>query len=199
MIVLIVGGLGSGKTITAVREIIKNNIYAYTNIVLKNYKPWHRLMYKDILVYDEKKRAIGVNWDFWENVIKERKDFSIIIDELHNIIHSRTFMKKENIYMAQFVSQVRKVLYDKPNNHLMLISQDAHKVEIDVRELASIIIKCECKLVKGETIIINKYFEGLENYENGISVDPDRWFNGNPYFKYFDTIQFLKFNPDGWL
>lgn len=77
MIIAIVGGIGSGKSLTAVRWIVRNNLYAFTNIVLKGYPYWHRLKYSDIIKYETNEKGeltpVGVNWQYWNEQVNNNK------------------------------------------------------------------------------------------------------------------------------
>jgi hypothetical protein len=59
MIIIILGGIGSGKTLTAVKEIVDNKQYALTNFKLKNVKNYHRLKIADILIKEDKKYKVN--------------------------------------------------------------------------------------------------------------------------------------------
>lgn len=204
MIIAIVGGIGSGKTLTAVRWVIRNNLFAYTNIVLKNYPYWSRLKYSDIIKYEKNEKtgilkAVGVNWDYWNKKVLESKNFSVVIDELHNIAHSRQFMSAENRFIGQWVSQIRKILYDKKYNDLVIISQSPFKIDIDIRELCHIIISCETRnLRRGRLLVINKWFNGIEAFSANVHY-MKTWFIGNQYFKFYDTLQIVQLEPTGYL
>ncbi len=191
MIIIILGGIGSGKTLSAVKEIVDNKQFALTNFKLKNVENYHRLKISDILVKDEKKYR--VNWDFWEDIRKKHKNYSIFLDEIHNIIHSRRSMTSVNIQMSKWVSQIRKILADHPTNHLYLISQTARKIDVDFRDLAQIVILCR-KYEFGSIVLIKQmWFEGMQNYEFGRKKLMTRFW-GNKYYRYFKTGELVTFS-----
>jgi len=130
MIIILLGGIGSGKSLSAVKEIIDTNQYALTNFNLMGIKNFHRIKFADII--KKEKKGLKVNWEFWEDVRRKHKNYSIYLDEIHNIIHSRRAMSKTNILMSKWVSQIRKILSDSPNNHLYLISQTMRKIDVDL-------------------------------------------------------------------
>lgn len=202
MIILMVGGVGTGKTISAVHEILTANQFAITNFKLKNYKNYYRLKLEDILIYQDmgKKKEnivpVGVNWDFWDKIRKKHKAFSIFIDEIHNLIHSRASMSKRNQLMSKWVSQIRKITSDSETNHLFLISQKIRKIDVDFRELAHLIVECKKKIVKrGKNKgvwIIKTWYAGIENYNAGRKIKTT-YFYANPLFKYYNTKEIIDF------
>lgn len=116
MIVTMSGGVGSGKTISAVRQAC---VEAKKNLVLTNFKifglkNYYRLRKGDVLVdktpEENKKKAtakkvLEVNWDFWE----EHKHCDIFLDEVHNMINSRNASSVENKKYSEWLSQIRKL------------------------------------------------------------------------------------------
>lgn len=192
VIICIFGGIGSGKTLTAVKTIVQSGDYCLTNFKLKHIKH-HRIKYSDIIIKGEKKEDWHVNWEFWDNIRKNNKNFSIYIDEIHNIIHSRNSMSKSNILMSKWVSQIRKILQDNPNQHLYIISQSIRKIDVDFRELASVFIRCyKMETKKGNYIFVNEYFSSLEAVEYGRPFLRTS-FKGSTYYKYYDTTEMIKF------
>lgn len=191
MIIIILGGIGSGKTLSAVKDIVDNKQYALTNFKLKNIRNYHRLKISDILVKEEKKYR--VNWEFWENVRSSHKNYSIFLDEIHNIIHSRRSMSSVNIQMSKWVSQIRKILADHPTNHLYIISQTVRKIDVDFRDLAQIVILCRKYQLGYRTIIRQTWFNGMRDYEIGRKKLMTKFY-GNKYFKYFKTGELVTFS-----
>ena len=197
MIILYLGGIGSGKSLSAVRQIQLNKQFCYTNFKLKNTKNYKRLEHTDILNFevDEKKgtqKPSSVNWNFWDKARKEHKSFSIYIDEIHNLIHARQSMSRRNILMSKWVSQIRKITSDSMTNNLYLISQTIRKVDVDFRELAHLIITCDKVGIEGEYYIINKYYEGLEDYEMRIKAGTS-YFKAKDYYRYYNTNEMVEF------
>lgn len=191
MIIIILGGIGSGKTLSAVKEIVDNRQYSLTNFKLINIKHYHRLKVSDILIKEEKKYR--VNWEFWENIRSSHKNYSIFLDEIHNVIHSRRSMSSMNIQMSKWVSQIRKILADHPTNHLYIISQTIRKIDVDFRELAQIIILCRKYIYRNRTIIRQQWFNGIEDFEAGHKRLTTKFY-GNPYFKHFKTGELVTFS-----
>ena len=103
MIQIICGGIGSGKTISAVRMIAQREFKAYTNFNTVNLES-HRIKWKDIINKiaattnkngEVTKYDYTVNFKFWENAMnKEPAD--IYIDELQEFASSRRSISKAN-------------------------------------------------------------------------------------------------------
>lgn len=189
MIILLLGGIGSGKTLSAVKEIVSNKQYALTNFKL-NIKNYHRIKIGDIITKEDK--AYNVNWSYWEKIRKEKSNYSIYLDEVHNIIHSRRSMSKLNIQMSKWVSQIRKILSDSPNNHLYLISQTIRKIDVDFRDLAQLVCVCSKFDMNGNIHIRQRWYTGVEDYIMG-KKSITRIFKGNKYFKYYKSTELVTF------
>lgn len=190
------GGIGSGKTLSVVKETIDNKQYALTNFNLINSKNYHRIKVSDILkIYknEKGKNDFKVNWKYWEQVRNQHKNYSIYLDEIHNIIHARRSMSKVNILMSKWVSQIRKILSDTPKNHLYLISQTLRKIDVDFRDLAQIFIWCR-KFEIGDKVYIKQYwYDGFDSYLRN-RKSAIRVFRGNDYFKYYDRLRLITFS-----
>lgn len=196
MIIIYLGGIGSGKTLGCVKDIILNRQYAITNFKLKvPDNSYYRIKVSDIITTQKEKThtKYGVNWDFWSNIVNAHENYSIYLDEIHNIIHSRRSMSHMNIQMSKWVSQIRKILADKPKNHLFLISQTLRKIDVDFRELAQIVVYCsKIHTKKGKILLRQDYFSSVDNYLYNIKkcsviYDP------KPFFKYYDSNALVTF------
>ena len=193
MIILILGGVGQGKTLSAIKEIIDSNQYVLTNFKLLNMKNYHRIKVSDIINKAEKTKDYSVNWKFWDSIRKEHKSYSIVLDEISNIIHSRRATSKINVLMSKWVSQIRKILSDHPDNHLYLISQTLRKIDVDFRELAQMVISCQKKEVGKKVYIRQKYYDGIGDYEFNFQRAV-KIFLANQYFKYYKTTELVTFS-----
>jgi hypothetical protein len=191
MIICYTGGIGSGKTLSVIKEIVNSNNFPFTNFRLIDVK-YHRLKYKDLFNLDNKKREVSVNWRFWEAVRKNKKDYSIFLDEIGNIASARTSMTRRNKLLNQWLSQIRKVLQDSLTNHIYFITQRLRQIDVIYRELAQIIIKCRPVFVNKNMWIYNDYYNGIECYERGIKAKRTR-FLANPYFKYYKRDELIRF------
>jgi Cdc6-like AAA superfamily ATPase len=200
MIIVIYGKVGTGKTLSAVRMIARMRKKAFTNfdVKLPNVK---RLNFSDILkLHKEKMKSgyektvyTGVNWKFWNDASKKNPDFSIFLDETGQFLNSRRSFSNRNVYMGEFLAQIRKVLSDKEDNHLVIITQRLNKIDIDFREMAHIFIQCEkVKTAKG-VWIINKYYDSLEALEAGHKPRKKTIFRAEPYYKLYNTKSYVIF------
>jgi len=233
MIKIILGNIGSGKTLTAVMHMMRDsNKTIFTNIKnkLPNTIP---LKYSMIIKQVEiGKRRDGspvynmeVNWDFWKEAIKKYGTFDIYIDELHNIMMSRRGMSRENICLLKWIAQIRKITGSSEHNHLVVISQELSRVDVGLRDLASVLIYCQkrekdlgCQTrcyQKGKimtkilpyTYILNYYFTGedcIERYwrfrEHLLKTYNRRtWFLGNEYMQFYDSYQIVDFGEGAYL
>lgn len=192
MIITILGGIGSGKTLSVVKEIKDKNQFPLVNFRLDNIK-YHRLKFLDILLQDEKNKYCGVNWDFWDIIRKKHRNYSIYLDEIHNIVSSRQSMSRRNVLMSKWLSQIRKILSDSKTNHLYIISQTSRKIDVDFRELAQWFVLCKKYNINGKIWIKQYYYKGYDNFMIGHSHFR-KVFLGNPYFKYYDTKEMVRFS-----
>lgn len=203
MIICYLGGVGSGKTLSVVKNIVDDNYsMAFTNFKLKKIKHYHRIKIDDIITAEqvnigtEKKpkfrKETAINWDYWNKVRKEHKYFSIYLDEVHNIVHSRSSMSRRNVMMSKWISQIRKVLQDSNFNHIYLISQKINRIDVAFRELAHLFIECRKIEVKGKVIVLQTHYASLEEYRFNMPLFTT-YFVGNPYFKYYDSLELIDF------
>ena len=190
MIIIFTGGIGSGKTLSAVRLIIESDTFAYTNFSMKGYKDHYRLKMSDIIlnIKDEKGKIVSktVNWGFWNKARKEHQKFSVVFDEAHNFFSSRASMSKTSQLFSNFQAQIRKLLNDSVDNHLILITQKLRRIDVNARELAHYIIECESAHIGKKTYIKQKIYSGIDNYENGFKSGR-LVFSADKYFNYYDT------------
>lgn len=195
MIIALIGGVGSGKTLTAVKLIKESKIKAMVNFNAKLLNAV-RIKESDIIIKGEKKDDWRVNWEYWDRLREKRKDFSVYLDEVHNLIHSRNSMSKRNILMSKWVSQIRKILSDSETCHLYIISQTLRKIDIDFKELVHLYITCQ-KFKHGPQIWIkNRYYDEAYLYDPYAKPKAVMSFLGNPYFQYYDTNEMVKFGDD---
>lgn len=195
MIYIITGNVGSGKTLTAIKDIVDKDIYAITNFKMKNYRNYYRLRYSDIIIKGEKTKDSKINWEFWENLREEKKNFSIFLDEAHNFISSRSSMSSQNKLFSKWVSQIRKIFSDDENNHIFLITQYIKKIDVNFRDMAFGIILCKKRIFKNKTWISQNVYDGLDRYEYGKKAF-SKVFLANPYFRYYNTKEMITFGDD---
>lgn len=213
MIKLILGGIGSGKTLSAIHFVMerKNPVYSNLDITHPNNR---RLKVSDICIPDEtdpKGRRLKPNWDFWENVRSEGM-FDVVIDEAHNIINSHRGGSHFNVCFIAWISQIRKALSGNAKNHLILVTQRLYSIDNRARELAWHVIQCtrlppeNPHKPKEKFIIIKKHFVGehaLFKYDAYAmdKANPDYVTALRPEstFKWFDTLKFVRFGDSDYL
>ena len=221
MIILLTGGIGSGKTLTAVKEIIKRKNKVFTNFDLYGY-PYTRLKHEHLFQTDKKTKKIKLNFDFWNKETKKGR-FDIFLDEFHNTMGSRRAMSKKNVLMSDWLSQIRKILGASEKNHLYLITQKLRRIDVNSRDLAHLAVRCEKETYedvkiptevryKGKLItkrmpmvMITEYFfqdaDALSrSEEHGIrSKIGCRRFIANLYYKYYDSYELIDFGSQDYV
>ena len=231
MIKLITGGIGSGKTITAIKEIVRRKIPTYVNFS-SDAKYSHRLKVDDIIKKvtetnnkGKEKELLKVNWDFWEKTRKKGM-FDVYLDEVHNVLNSRRSMSKWNILAGIWLSQIRKIFDSSEKNHLYLMSQKLARVDIIARDLLYYIIYCQKVempdhlietevMVKGKLVkkmlpsvfIFNIHFTGVNcvekymywEYRHLKTYDFKTYFLANPYYKFYNSYEIIKFGDEVYL
>jgi len=142
MIKLIIGGVGTGKSISIVKEIIDRNRKCFVNFSIKY--PYATRLKLDNIVIDEIKgykkngEAITkqvVNWDFWNNLKNSGEEFDIYIDEAHNIANSRRSMSTWNKNFNDWLAQIRKILGSSEKSNLYIITQRVMGIDTSIRDL----------------------------------------------------------------
>lgn len=224
MIIILVGGIGSGKTLTAVKEVVDRQQKIYTNFELFNI-PHERLKYSQIFDKVETvnsrgdvKETMKVNYNYWNSQTK-KGGFDIYLDEFHNIMGSRRSSSKRNVLLSDWLSQIRKILGQSELHNLYLITQKLRRIDINSRDLAQSCIYCfkqvldekipteimlEGKLVwkRLPMVLIYKYWfrdsDELMNYELFGMPEPYNItrFIGNYYYKYFDSYALVDFGNE---
>lgn len=220
MIVIYTGGIGQGKTLSVVKDIIDRKNPSYTNFDLNKIKNITRLKVDHLFKEDpENNKKKTLNYDYWRQRIK-KGGFDIYLDEFHNIMNSRRSMSKTSVLMSDWLSQIRKILGDSEKHNLYLLTQKLKRIDVNSRDLATIAIKCEKQqipsvLIPTEvrengklitkrlplTIIYKRYFRGsdaLNNFEEfGVdkSIQTTR-FIANPYYKFFNSYELVEFGSE---
>jgi hypothetical protein len=164
MLTLIIGTLGSGKTlfatIIACHTPSSTNIFANYELRLPNYTPLEPelLMQKD---------THGL----------------IIIDEAYVWLESRTSGNKANRYLSYILYQSRKKGFN-----FILTAQNISSVDRRYREQADIIVLCNnnAKKQRFEYFIYKKQFLSYLKAIRYLS-----YANAEKYYKYYDTAQLV--------
>lgn len=148
---LYMGYLGSGKTLSCIREMAFSPMPTYTNVKTKNGLKTF-LLNKDSIILNkvvgQKNKRDGttedvieteVNFDFWEKAKKKHQfGFNIVIDEAHSIIDARTSMSKQNRIAKKWASSLRKIIScDKGSGDVILISQLPRGIDVWAKELCN--------------------------------------------------------------
>ena len=226
MIYIIVGGVGSGKSLGACKTIIDRGCKAYTNFDMIGVKGYHRLKYSDIISSEvesvkkdgsPKKMKVDVNFKYWEKQMKGKEGFDIYVDELQSVANSRRSQSTENVIWGKFISQIRKMLGSTEKNNIYLITQRPGSIDIQFRELAHVWILCNKVTIHAVelatetpegvkmlpmTIIVQNYFRSLDELEIFNRTDNDRipfmrkGFIGNNYYKYYNSYALIDFSGE---
>lgn len=125
MIICICGGVGTGKSITAIHYLFSacKADGILTNFNVKNNKNVYRLKREDVIqeqstIPEGCKKPVtkkSVNWDFWA----EHRNCDVFLDEVHNLISSRNSMSTSNRVFSEWVSQIRKVWSQSGDTNLI--------------------------------------------------------------------------------
>lgn len=135
MIRISLGNIGSGKTVSEVRNMYYTHNDIYSNIVTK-FKHQHNLTYNMIIkrIQNGKNEKKSLNIDFWKKV---KKPVTVVLDEVHTILNARRSMTKINIIFTDWLSLLRRVLGTATyTGDLVLITQLENRVDIIAREMA---------------------------------------------------------------
>ena len=147
MIKAIIGGVGSGKTISMTKMLIDLKQLTFSNFNIN--APFVERLLKDNIISKrvetndkgKEKEVAFINWGFWNSI---GKPFNLAFDEIHNVLHSRQSMTKWNTLMSIWVSQIRKILDSDEKHHLYLISQKLDRIDVALRDLIHTVTFCEC-------------------------------------------------------
>lgn len=170
MIRISLGNIGSGKTVSEVREIALNShIKTYSNIItkLRHQKDINAGMIVKKELIDTKKKKDGslipvyretLNTDFWKEI---PKPINIVLDEAHSIINARRSMSKVNIIVTDWLALIRRILGSVEGfGNLTFITQLPNRIDTIARDMATNVryhichykkICKKCNLVWSET------------------------------------------------
>ena len=142
MIRIFLGNVGSGKTISAVREIVEaeynpHGLPIFSNIITKSKGKYaltkNTTITREMLIKKEVVKVtkngeevvkLKFNSEFWIEQKETSEGFNIVLDEFHTLMDSRRFMSKQSKVLNDFLSLIRKVC-NNPNSDstLTIISQ----------------------------------------------------------------------------
>lgn len=200
MIISLSGLTGSGKTLTMVMlaDLEQQTKKVFTNI--KGLKIKHsRLKRKHLFkkVIDDKRTnskteyyKITTNWEYWE----KNRGCTIMLDEAHEIVYSRSFSSQENKAASKWIAQIRKlteesgdfrllnkarrmnnnafrkVIYNilTRHNNLYITSQTTSKLDKDFRDLSNVHVHCDCTHYKTGLMIVYNYFYFSDEHHSAI-------------------------------
>ena len=151
MIILFLGNLGSGKTVSAIRETqLNKHMNYYTNILPKSKKltpniiPIHPGMLIKKTIIEMKKKRDGteepiykfeLNKEFWTEQAK--KPLSVVLDEAHDFMNARRSTSKINEILASFLALARRIVGETDGEgDLIFITQLDRRIDIICREMA---------------------------------------------------------------
>ena len=222
MIIAIIGNVGSGKSVSATKKIVDSNSYCFVNFAVN--KPNVIRLKKEDIVKEEVVgmtkagkpiKELKVNWDFWNEALKNYGEYHLVLDEVHNIINSRRAMSTWNTLCGQWISQIRKLIGTSERTHIYLITQRINRIDVAFRDLLHYIIYCE-KLVTNDVMATKTSFDGKESiaelpvtwiiqyyfsgencvnkfdafrYDGAKTYDYRTGFIANPYYKYYDSYE----------
>jgi len=176
MIFAILGGVGSGKSVTATKKVVDSVKTCFVNFDVMDARLRGRkvlrlrkehIIIEKIVGYKKDgtpKIELEVNWKFWNKALHEHGEYHIFLDEIHNIAHARQSMTKWNTLFSMWISQVRKVLGDSERTHIYLISQKLYRIDVAFRDLLHGIIYCE-KKVDESRVILTRVRENIYDEE----------------------------------
>lgn len=170
MITLIIGDVGSGKTLLMCLFSLLSNRKVFTNFKIKDKdKKIGKFAIKHIL--DEKIQSSDV-----------------FIDEFYLYMDSRKFMSDINALLSYFAFQSRKL-----DLSIYLSTQIIRTIDIRMREMIDNVIECE-KVVRNGKLIGFSYsiFANINTSNGGVKRLFLSLKNAIPYFSKYDTYQIIK-------
>lgn len=171
MIVGFIGKMGSGKTLSMTRELLKYKSRGYR--IISNYGlsfPHEKLDFGDLFLMAEEQTPLG-------NVV-------IALDEVHILLDSRSGMSNTNKVVSFWLNQTRKMKVA-----LFYTTQHAHQIDKRLRANTNIFVFCEgLHVTKGG----RRYFICYNELTDGDYFKRDI-FVGDPYFRYYNTDEVIAF------
>lgn len=174
MIIGLIGRMGTGKTLSAVRyayNYYRKGYTVYSNIKL-NF-PHHFIGIQELVDY------ANANINFEKSVI--------LCDEMHAMLDSRSANSKKNKILTHLIVLTRH-LGKKGGCHVIYTSQFLHQVDKRLRSNTDILIKCQSRNYKNEKYTMNLL---LIMQEFGIRTKRDI-FKSSDYYDKYDTHELVK-------
>jgi len=152
MIRVFLGNVGSGKTISSIREMLmeEDDVY-FSNIITKTKGQFkmnnNHVINRDMLIKKtvtkekkdgSKEYSMKFNLEAWEEIKKKHGRFNIILDEFHTLMAARNFNSKQNRIMGDFLALIRKICSDSSGDStLTIISQLDNRIDVNARDMAT--------------------------------------------------------------
>jgi len=150
MIHISLGNVGSGKTLSIVREMAlnTNKRLTYANIKTKKL-PNVKTITADMILeknqIGEKKKRDGtlepvyetkLNIDYWRSI---KEPINVVLDEAHSLLNARRAMSKTNEILTQWLALLRRVLGQDSRGYgtLTLITQLPNRLDVISRDMAT--------------------------------------------------------------
>lgn len=143
MIRIINGNLGSGKTVSVVRDMMldRSKLVTYSNIrtKLRNamfIRPEHVITKQKFMDGKKEKIKLKLNIGYW---MKRKKPLNIIWDEIHLTASSRRSMSSVNQVFSQFVAMARRFtgMDETGYGTVTFIAQTERTIDLNIKELAN--------------------------------------------------------------
>jgi len=146
------GNVGSGKTISCIREmVLEDKEVYYSNIITKSKGKCairtNNLINREMLICKTliKKKKDGTeeysykfNKEVWEEFKKKHGKFNVVLDEFHTLMEARGFNTKQNRVIGDFLALIRKIANDSTGDStLTLISQLDNRIDVIARDMAT--------------------------------------------------------------
>lgn len=170
MILLFVGNMGSGKTLSMVKMAYEYHKQGYK--ILSNM----RLNFPHTLITSKDVQGFASNQEQLYNTI-------VLLDEIHIFMDSRRSGSKKNLLTSYFLTQTRK-----QKVKLLATSQHRHQVDRRMRDNTDAFIDCETKKIpygENENVLI------VVNHVNTRKSYDKQVFIGNKYFHLYDTEEII--------
>lgn len=168
-----IGKMGSGKTLSMTRELLKYYVQGFK--IYSNY---------DLIIPHEK-----VDFDtliIWANEQTNLSNVVIALDEIHILLDSRSGMSSKSILMTFWLNQTRKMKVK-----LLYTTQYLHQIDKRLRSGTNFFVFCNG--VKLFNKSLNKRFFVCYNEVSDGDRNKREVFIGNPFFKYYDTDEIISF------
>jgi hypothetical protein len=174
MIIGFIGDMGSGKTLSMIRHAVSDynkGFKIYSNVQLKLIK-YEILDMKKLIEYAEGR----VNLD----------KVTILLDEAHIFLDSRTSMLKRNRILSYLLLQSRKAGFN-----LYYTTQYTHQIDKRLRSVTEVAVTCLTKTFRKEKYTLNK----LTKFSSVTGIKTQNIvFKSSDYYKYYDTRQIIHFS-----